>query len=183
MAGPTINSIFSRIDTRADGALTRSEVKSMVEKAKVGGGIFGGIKVDQATDAFMDNLDTNADGKIVLDEVSTKLKDLVTSLGQNEPGKSIPDIAAEWFARADSSSNGQLSKDEIKAPVKEALENAGQSMADLKADIAAKIGLYLLDEDTSGQVSRAEVDSLAADIERATQPPAPAEPPAAEWFA
>lgn len=182
MAGPTINSIFTRIDTRADGALTRSEVKSMVEKAGVGGGLFGGIKVDQATDAFMDQLDTNKDGKIVLDELNTQLKDLVTKLGQNEPGKSIPEIAGEWFAKADTSKNGQLTKDEVKAPIKQALEDAGQSMADLKADIAAKIGVHLLDEDRSGQVSRAEVDSLAADIERATQPPAPAEPKA-EWFA
>ncbi len=180
MSGPTIGSIFSRIDTRVDGALSRDEVKSMVEKAKVGGGIFGGIKVDQATDAFMDALDTDKNGKIVLDEVGAQLKALVAKLGEGQDGKSIPEIASEWFTKADTSRDDKLTQAEVKAPVKQALEDAGQSMADLKADIAAKIAVYLLDEDKSGQVSRGEVDSLAQDIQTQTQPPAP--PPAPEWF-
>jgi len=184
MAGPTIGSIFARIDTRADGAISRDEVKSMVEKAKVGGGIFGGVKVNQATDAFMDALDTNKDGKVVMDEVGAQLKALVAKLGDGQPGKTIPEIAGEWFVKSDTSKDGKLSQSEVKAPIKQALEDDGQSMADLKADIAAKIGVYLLDEDKSGQISREEADSLAADIQEKTQPPAPVpapEEPAVEW--
>ena len=180
MAGPTVQSIFSRIDTRPDGALTRDEVKSMVEKAKVGGGIFGGIKVNQATDAFMEQLDANKDGKIDLGEVTGKMKDLVLALGQQtppgQPVPTVPEVAMEWFQRADTSGDGKLSQAEIKAPIKKALEDAGQSMADTKADIAAKIGLYLLDEDKSGAVSKDEVLSLAQDVQRQTEPPAPPPP-------
>lgn len=181
--GPTIRSIFQRIDTRPDGALTRDEVKAMVEKAKVGGGIFGGIKVNQATDAFMENLDANKDGRIELGEVTAKLKDLVGQMGQGQEPKPIPDTAAEWFDKADTSKDGKLTVSEVKAPIKKALEDAGQSMADLKAEIVAKIGVYLLDESGDGTASREEVQSLALDIEHETQPPAPPEEPQSEHVA
>lgn len=170
MTGPTVQSIFNRIDRNGDGALTRAEVKKMVEDAKVGGGLLGGVKVNQATDAFMERLDANKDGQVSLQEVGDQLKELVQSLGKNVPGKSIPEIAAEWFNTADTSRDGKLSPSEVKAPVKKALEDAGQSMADLKADIAAKIAVHLLDENRSGQVDRSELDSLAKDIEARTRP-------------
>lgn len=168
VSGPTVKSVFGRIDTNHDGVATRAEVLAMVKAAKVGGGIFGGIEQSLATDAFMDQLDANNDGKIAMDEVMTKLTALVGASGQTEPGQ-VTQKALEWFDTADTSHDGKLNQAELKKTIQTALENSGQSMADKKADIASKIGIYLADENHDGVVGRGEVEALAQDVEAQTK--------------
>lgn len=177
-SGPTMASIFNRIDTNQDHALSRAEVKDMVEKAKVGGGIFGGIKVSQATDAFMKMLDTDQDGSVTDAEIQSQFQALMAKLPA-DGDKTIPERADEWFDKVDSSHDGRVTVDEAKAQLKVALE--GQDFADLKAEIGAKIAVYLLDENGNGTADRAEVQSLAEDVAAQSQPaPEPVPSPSPE---
>jgi len=181
-SGPTLASIFNRIDSNQDQSLSRDEVKSMVEKANVGGGIFGGIKVGQATDAFMKMLDTDQDGSVTDAEIQTQFTALMSKLPA-DGDKTIPERADEWFDKVDTSHDGQVTVDEAKAQLKVALE--GQDFADLKAEIGAKIAVYLVDESGNGTADRAEVQSLAEDVAAKSQPapeptPEPVPAPAPE---
>jgi Ca2+-binding EF-hand superfamily protein len=170
-----MGSIFNRIDTDQDQSLTRAEVKQMVENAKVGGGIFGGIKVGQATDAFMKMLDTDQDGAVTHEEIQTQFLALMSKLPA-DGDKTLPERAGEWFDRVDTSHDDRVTVDEAKAQLKVALE--GQDFADLKAEIGAKIAVYLVDESGNGTADRAEVQSLAEDVAAQSQPePEPAPEP------
>lgn len=181
MAGPTVSSIFNRLDVRPqDGAVVRDEVKQMVKDAKVGGGLFGGTVQNMATDALMDQFDADKSGKITQDEMTKQLFGFLTQAATGngpapEPGK-MTDKVLEWFDQVDANHNGKVSMGELKARVQEELEKAGQSFPGTKAEAAAKIGVYLLDEDGDGQASRAEVESLSRDVEAKGAPQQP-EPP------
>jgi Ca2+-binding EF-hand superfamily protein len=182
LAGPTVSSIFERLDVRPqDGAVVRDEVKKMVQDAKVGGGIFGGTKVNQATDALMDQFDPNKDGRVTREEMGTQLygflRQMVAADGPPpEPGK-MAEKALEWFDQVDTDRNGKVSQGELKARIQDELEKQGQSFPGTKAEIAAKIGVFLLDEGKDGQAGRDEVESLARDVEAQGTPPAPPAPP------
>ena len=182
MAGPTVSSVFTRLDVRPkDGDIVRDEVKKMVKDAGVGGGLFGGTVINMATDAMMDQFDADKSGKVTQEELGRQLygflKKAVAGDGPApEPGK-MAEKALEWFDEVDTDRNGKVSTDELKVRVQAELEKAGQSFPGTKADAAAKIGVYLLDEDRDGQASRAELESLARDVEAQG---APKEPPPAE---
>jgi Ca2+-binding EF-hand superfamily protein len=182
MAGPTVSSVFTRLDVQPkDGAIVRDEVKQMVKDAKVGGGIFGGTVINMATDAMMDQFDADKSGRVTQEELGRQLygflqKAVAGDGPAPEPGK-MADKALEWFDEVDTNRDGKVSTGELKVRVQAELEKAGQSFPGTKADAAAKIGVYLIDEDGDGQASRAEVESLARDVEAkgAPQQPPPAD--------
>jgi len=182
MAGPTVSSVFNRLDVRPrDGNVVRDEVKQMVKDAGVGGGIFGGTVINMATDAMMDQFDADKSGKVTQEELGRQLygflKQAVVGDGPApEPGK-MAEKALEWFDQVDTNHDGKVSKEELKVRVQEELERAGQSFPGTKADAASKIGVYILDEDGDGQASRAEVESLARDVEAQGGPQQPPPPP------
>ncbi len=178
MAGPTVSSVFTRLDVRPrDGDIVRDEVKKMVKDAGVGGGLFGGTVINMATDAMMDQFDADKSGKVTQEELGRQLygflKQAVAGDGPApEPGQ-MAEKALEWFQQVDANQDGKVSVGELKARVQEELEKAGQSFPGTKAEAAAKIGVYLLDEDGDGHAGRAEVESLARDVEARGTPQQP----------
>lgn len=187
MVGPTVRSIFTKVDVqKADGSLSRDEVEAMIRKAKVGGGLFGGIVLSMATDAFMDTLDTDKSGAIAFDEIKTQLKTVFSQIGGSmdpnlpqDPAE-IPAKVKEWFDLTDASKDGKLTVKEAQAQIQRILEEKDVDMAGTKAEVAAKIAVYLVDENADGFVSWDEVDSLTQDVIKEAQPtepaPAPTEP-------
>lgn len=162
--GPTLKSIFNRVDANADGALDRAEVKKFVEDADVGTGLFAGKKVSGAVDSFTDQFDVNKDGKVHWDEFASKGRGLIPGAAQNATGAEITEAGRKLVERADANGDGALTRDEIKEAILPQLEANNVSMAGTKAEIGAKVVVHMLDENRDGKVGQAEVDSLAADI-------------------
>src|SRR4051812_35664375 len=158
--GPTVRSVFDRIDTDKNAEVSRDEVETMIKDAKVGGGLFGGIVVSMAADKFMEALDTDKNGTIVFDEVKAQLKGLFAQIGTptgsdpnlpQDPAQ-IPGKVQEWFNLTDTSKDGALNLDEAQKKITEILNEKKVDMADKVGEVVAKIATYLGDEDKSGKV-------------------------------
>lgn len=158
--GPTVQSLFDKIDSNGDGDVTRSETVSALKKAGING--FFGIEANMAADAFMDAADTDGNGKVAIAELETQLKG---ALAGSAEGRPVTELAEEWFGGADSSGDGKLTRGELEDDLEGRLSDAGQSMAGKKAEIGAKAAIYLIDTDGDGKASLDEVMSLAEDIE------------------
>ena len=164
MSGPTLRGIFNRVDVNRDGSLDRAEVKKFVEDADVGSGLFGGKKVNGATDAFVDAFDGNKDGRVGWEEFQAKGQSLIPGAAKDATPAQVQEAADKLVARADTNGDGNVTRDELKGIIEPELEKANVSMAGTKAEIGAKLGVAMLDADGNGSISRGEVDSLAKDV-------------------
>lgn len=162
--GPTLKSIFGRVDTNKDNSLDRAEVKKFVEDAGVGSGFFAGKKVNGATDAFVDQFDGDKDGKVGWDEFRSKGRSLIPGAAQNATPAEVKAAAGGLVDRADGNKDGAVTVGELARTIEPELEARNVDMAGTKAEIGAKLGVRMLDHNGDGKISRAEVDSLADDV-------------------
>ena len=99
MSGPTLRGIFNRVDVNRDGSLDRAEVKKFVEDADVGSGLFGGKKVNGATDAFVDAFDGNKDGRVGWEESEIKANantELFTADASDKQSGATYGVGGRW---------------------------------------------------------------------------------------
>ena len=169
--GPTLDSVFARVDSNSDKAVTRDEIKSTARDAGLGRGLFGGIVVSRVADTFMDTFDADSSGGVKIDEFRAKGATLLPGVDaptgpQNNPGQLVAE-AMRVFDKMDGNANNKLDETEIREFVKNRLEELDISRAETKADISAKLSLHLLDDDGNRHLDRDEVKTLASDIAEA----------------
>lgn len=162
----TLRGIFNRVDSNGDGAVTRNEVRSFVEAAGVGEGLFAGAKVSGATDAFMDAFDPQRTGRVTWDQFAARGAALIPGAAADSSPEAVRAAAENLVTGADTNRDGQLTRGEISSNVERALNEQGVGMASTKADIAARVAVHMLDGNGDGRVGRDEVRSLANDVAR-----------------
>lgn len=171
-AHTTARQLFSSIDKDRDQRLSRTEVKRSIEDAGVGGGFFGGMKVDGATDAVMDNIDRNGDDRISWSEYVKKGHTLAPAGMPLDPAKMqdpahVSAAVDALYRDADRDRDGALSHRELAAHQTRVAEDAGQSNASTRGDIAATLAMKKLDANHDGRLQRDELKGFLSDIAKA----------------
>lgn len=161
--GPS-TSMFNRIDTDRSGTISSSEMRGMLQRARVSPMVVG-----EATDALMEALDANQNGQVATDEFKANIGGVLfmfvqTREGQEPSPAQMPRATDDWFTKTDTSRDNKVTQAELKAELLEAMEREGKSFPEMRSDAGARMGIYLLDDNADGSVARAELASLVADL-------------------
>jgi Ca2+-binding EF-hand superfamily protein len=167
----TLRRVFDDADRNKDSALSRPEVKRSMEQAGIGGGFFGSMKVDGATDALLDAVDDNKDGRATWTEYAKNGHKLVPAGMPLDPTRlhdpAHLDAAVEALYRgADSDRDGALTSTELARHQTREATRAGQSNASTRGEIAATLALKTFDHDGDGRLQRQELGGFLRDVAR-----------------
>ena len=117
--GPSVDDIFSQVDSNEDGYIDESENDAFLEKMESQrpdgpppGPPPGGADPSKMAEELFKKADTDGDGQITKDE-------LAAALPQDGNGPSVDDI----FTDADTNGDGVISQSELEASMKKAQEN------------------------------------------------------------
>lgn len=123
--GPSVDDIFSKVDTNQDGAIDETEDAAAMEKQKGSGPRGAGGQPDPAKMAaqLFKKADADTDGKLSLGELSKVLP-------KDDQGQSVEDL----FKAADSDEDGAITESELAESLKKMLEEmAAKRAADAKS--------------------------------------------------
>lgn len=161
---PTVRSVFNRVDTSGDNAISRDEVESFVRAAGVGSGFLGGSKVSAAVDGFMDKFAQGGQDTVSYAQFAARAQALIPGAARNATAAQIQANANKLFKDADANDDGDITEGELVDAVKKELDARGAFMAGTKAEVGAKLAMHMLDADGAGRVSKAQIMGLADDV-------------------
>lgn len=163
----SLASIFNRVDTNKDRAIDENEIENVAKNAGIsGGGFIGRAKMKAIKSNFMDNFDTNQNGRVSLSEFKQNGKNLLPPAENSGVSleQGIRGFTTKTFDKIDLNENSKLDRQEVEDYVRVQLNNADVSMAATKADVAARLAVELLDANKDNSVSRTEIQELVQDI-------------------
>jgi len=155
-----LGDLFRRIDENKDQGLERSEVMAHLKRVGIKAGFLGLVHSGIA-DKFMENLDTNSDGRVTMNEFGAVAKELLPAELFDAEGNMQLDKLDNFLATLDVDGSGAIDEGELREGTRARLPE-GTSHAKVVADAAAKLGLDGLDVDGSGAIDLEEL-KLAAE--------------------
>jgi Ca2+-binding EF-hand superfamily protein len=172
--GPTVRTIFNRVDQDGDGAVSRDEVKAVLKKAGVGDGILGPIKVSLAAGSVLDRFDADGDDRVTYSEFVQKGAEMLKATAWGS-ADAVESLIRESFTQVDSNSDGAVTPEEVVAQVRADIEAEGGLLAQLPgfikafaasqvADATARVAVDLLDMNGDQAISKRESDRLCQDV-------------------
>jgi Ca2+-binding EF-hand superfamily protein len=109
--GPSVDDIFSKVDTNQDGTIDEAEDKVAFDQMQQQRGVrgTGGPPPDafKMTEALFKSTDTDSDGQITLQELTSVLKQSEDSCGSS--------AANQVFEAADTDKDGKITQAELQA--------------------------------------------------------------------
>jgi Ca2+-binding EF-hand superfamily protein len=109
--GPSVDDIFSQVDTNQDGVIDESEDEAAAERMPAGGPEKGQMDSTKMAEEIFKKADANSDGQLSEDE-------LAAVAPKDNQGPSVEDL----FAAADSDSNGSISVSDLASSLKQSFE-------------------------------------------------------------
>jgi len=161
-----LGDLFRRIDESKDQGLERSEVIEHLKRVGIKAGFLGLVHSGIA-DKFMENLDTNSDGRVTMNEFGAVAKELLPSELFDADGNMLLEKLDNFLATLDVDGSGGIDEGELRDGTRARLPE-GTSHAKVVANAAAKLGLDALDVDGSGAIDLEEL-KLAAEAVAATR--------------
>jgi Ca2+-binding EF-hand superfamily protein len=110
--GPSVDEIFSQVDTNQDGSIDESENDAFLQQMEANRPPGPPPDASKMAEELFKKADADSDGKITKDE-------LAQALPQNGKGPSVDDI----FKDADTDGDGTISQSELEASMKKAQEH------------------------------------------------------------
>lgn len=176
-----IRRLFDRISA-GDEAFTAGALRNYLDEhlELADGEWFRGAKLDGASAALMEQLDTGADGAVARSEFGafrdTVLEAIAPGLATNATDEEAAEAAGATFDRLEGGKgDGLLSLEEIQASTK-ALLPADTDHADLVAQLGARVAIDAVDTDqpslpvSERRLSRTEWVAAAVELQRARRP-------------
>lgn len=160
---PTTRRIFERLSGGAD-AIERKNVASYLKGLGIGGGLFGGAKIDKGVDEFMDRFDTApADNKVTWDEFVGGARHLLPPGLADEDDKLDASKVDQVFESM-APGKTKASAEDVVGYVKPQITGAAAMFAHTIADAAARIAVDALDTDGDGAFTKKDLRGLVDDV-------------------
>ncbi len=116
--GPSVDDIFSKVDTNQDGVIDEAEDKTASEEMQKHGPPGGPPNATQMAGQIFKNADGDSDGKI-------SLSDLTKLLPEGEDESGVQDL----FKATDSDADGSITQSELEQSLQKLMEQMRENLA------------------------------------------------------
>ncbi len=132
MSNLNVAEVFRRINGSNDSAISGDDMKTFAERAGVGRGAFGSIKVRTVVKEFLKNFDNNGTGDVDMVEFRRNIRKFTDMAG----------LDMGLFDAADNNPrNGRAPYGELKPALERRLEEDGANDPNTYADVGTKLAL------------------------------------------
>lgn len=153
MAPLSVNDVFRRVNQSDDASISPANVRSFAEKAGVGDGWFGNIKVQKVVDEFMLSFDSDRNGGVDAVEFRRNIGKFSDMAG----------LDMKLFDDADKSPrNGRVTYGELQPELQRRFEQGNVPQASTRAEIGAKLAISAVG--VRSAIAREDLESLLEDI-------------------